>query len=94
MPAMRRRLLMIYTSVAMFAALMVVAPAALAVGGEGLLGETNDSTVTEAGFILIIFFPLFIGFASLLQAHLEKRKHARDDARKARETSADWRGGW
>jgi hypothetical protein len=92
MRAMRRRLIL--STTAAVTALMVAAPAAFAVGGEGLLGETNDSTVTEAGFILIIFFPLFIGFASLLQAHLEKRKHARDDARKARETSADWRGGW
>jgi peptidoglycan biosynthesis protein MviN/MurJ (putative lipid II flippase) len=73
---------------------MLVAPAAFAAGGEGWLGETNDSTVTEAGFILIIFFPVFIGFASLLQAHLEKRKHARDDARLARERSSEWRGGW
>lgn len=74
--------------------LLVVTPAAFAVGGEGLLGETSDSTVTFAGFILIVFFPLFIGFASLLQWRLEKRKHARDDARKARESSAEWRGGW
>jgi hypothetical protein len=88
----RRLLLLTSTTVI---GLALAAPAALAgVGGEGLLGETNDATVTEAGFILIIFFPLFIGFASLLQAHLEKRKHARDDARVAREHSADWRGGW
>jgi fatty acid desaturase len=74
--------------------LLVVTPAAFAVGGEGLLGETSDSTITFMGFILIVFFPVFIGFASLLQWHLEKRKHARDDARKAREQSAEWRGGW
>jgi hypothetical protein len=74
--------------------LLVVTPAAFAVGGEGLLGETSDSTITFMGFILIVFFPVFIGFASLLQWHLEKRKHARDDARKAREKSAEWRGGW
>jgi membrane protease YdiL (CAAX protease family) len=74
--------------------LLVVTPAAFAVGGEGLLGETGDATVTYAGFILIAFFPIFIGFASLLQWRLEKRKHARDDARKAREQSAEWRGGW
>ncbi len=78
-----------------FVAFLLVAPAAFAgVGGEGLLGETSDSQVTDAGFVLIVFFPLFIGFASLLLHHLEKRKHARDDARKAREHSADWRGGW
>ncbi|HEX2702676.1 MAG TPA: hypothetical protein VHM72_04515 [Solirubrobacteraceae bacterium] len=85
---------LILATVATIVALMVITPAAFAVGGEGLLNETSDADVTWAGFILIIFFPLFIGFASLLQAHLEKRKHARDDARKARERSADWRGGW
>jgi len=37
---------------------------------------------------------VFVGLASLLQWHLEKRKHARYDAQKAREQSADWRGGW
>ena len=26
-------------------------------GGEGLYGETNDKVVTNAGFILIVFFP-------------------------------------
>lgn len=74
--------------------LLVVTPAAFALGGEGLLGETSDSTVTFAGFILIGFFPIFIGFASLLQWRLEKRKHARDDARKARQQSTEWHGGW
>ena len=92
MRAMRR---LILATTAGVAALLIAAPAALAaVGGEGLLGETNDGEVTMAGFILILFFALFVTFASLLQAKLEKRKHARDDARKAREESADWRGGW
>jgi membrane protease YdiL (CAAX protease family) len=91
MRAMRR---LILSTAATCVALLIVTPAAFAVGGEGLLGETSDATVTWAGFILIAFFPIFIGFASLLQWHLEKRKHARDDARKAREGSADWRGGW
>jgi hypothetical protein len=81
-------------TVATLLGLLVVTPAAFAVGGEGLLGETSDSTITFMGFILIVFFPVFIGFASLLQWHLEKRKHARDDARKAREKSTEWRGGW
>jgi hypothetical protein len=31
---------------------------------------------------------------SLIQWRLDKRKHAREDAVKAREGSADWRGGW
>ena len=31
---------------------------------------------------------------SVLQWWLDKRKHARYDAEKAREANADWRGGW
>jgi hypothetical protein len=91
MPAMRRLLI---ATAATFAGLMLVTPAAFAVGGEGLLGETTDSTVTWMGFILIVAFPLFVGFASLLQWRLDKRKHARYDAEKARERSAEWRKGW
>jgi hypothetical protein len=54
--------------------LLVLAPAALAHdGGEGWWGETNDKVVTNAGFILIVFFPLFILFASLLQGALDRR---------------------
>jgi len=91
MRAMRRLLL---STAATIVGLLVVAPSAFAVGGEGLLGETTDTTITWAGLALIIFFPVFVGLASLLQWHLEKRKHARYDAQKAREQSADWRGGW
>jgi hypothetical protein len=85
---------MIACTGATLVALLVIAPAAFAVGGEGLLGETSDTDLTWAGLGLIMFFPVFIGLASLLQWHLEKRKHARYDAQKAREQSADWRGGW
>ncbi len=63
-------------------------------GGEGWFGETNDKAVTNAGFILIAFFPLFVLFASLLQWRLEKRKDARKAAAKAREGRQEWRGGW
>jgi membrane protease YdiL (CAAX protease family) len=91
MRAMRRLVLVAATT---FVGLMLAAPAAFALGGEGLLGETTDSTITYAGFILIVGFPLFVGLASLLQWRLEKRKHARWDAQKAREQSAEWRKGW
>jgi hypothetical protein len=75
--------------------LLIVAPVALAHdGGEGWYGETNDKVVTNAGFILIGFFPLFIFVMSLIQWRLEKRKDARKAAAKARATSAEWRGGW
>ena len=77
-------------------ALLVLAPAALAHdGGEGWWGETNDKVVTNAGFILIVFFPVFIFLMSMLQGHLEKRKERRKMVHKqlAGEEQA-WRGGW
>ena len=63
-------------------------------GGEGLYGETNDKVVTNAGFILIAFFPLFILAMSILQHRLDKRKDRRKAAAKARAARADLRGGW
>jgi hypothetical protein len=89
---MRRLLTTLATLVLTFA---LLAPAAFAQSsGEGAIGEASDKTVTNAGFILIGFFPLFILFASLLQNHLEKRKYARMAASKARGNSAVWKGGW
>jgi len=73
----------------------LLAPAAFAHdGGQGLFGETDDKVVTNAGFILIIFFPLFILLMSLTQAKLDKRKEARKAAHKAQEASGEPRGGW
>ena len=43
-------------------------------GGEGTYGKTNDKVVTNAGFILIVFFPLLVLTLSLIQAWLTKRK--------------------
>ena len=77
------------------ALLLLTAPAALAHDqGQGWYGETTDKIITNAGFILIIFFPLFILLASLLQWKLDKRKDARKRASKARATSHRWQGGW
>ena len=78
------------------AALLVLAPAALAAAhaGEGWYGETDDKVITNAMFIAIIFFPTVILVFSLIQWRLDKRKHAKMDAAKARSVSADWRGGW
>lgn len=74
---------------------LLLAPAALAHdGGIGAYGETNDKVVTNAGFILIIFFPTLALVLSLAQWRLDKRKHERLDAKRARQTSAQWRGGW
>jgi hypothetical protein len=80
------------TTVVLF---LITAPAAMAHDqGQGWYGETNDKVVTNAGFILIIFFPLFILLASMLQWKLEKRKDARKKAAKARAGSSRWQGGW
>ncbi len=80
------------------ALLALNAPLALAAsggdGGEGLWGETSDKVVTNAGFILIGAFPLFIFIMSMLQRHFDKRKDARKAAEKARRARADLRGGW
>ncbi|HWX44634.1 MAG TPA: hypothetical protein VNY52_04850 [Solirubrobacteraceae bacterium] len=88
---MRRLLSSLATSLLL---LMLLAPAALANNdGRGFYGATNDKVVTEAGFILVIFFPTFVLLMSLLQWRLEKRKDARKAAKK-RLGDAGLRGGW
>lgn len=89
-----RRLLLTLSASAL--TLLLLAPAALARnnGGQGLYGETNDRVVTNVGFIIIAFFPLFILAMSVLQWRLEKRKYARMASAKRRAGSAEWRGGW
>ena len=84
-------------SLAVFAGvLLTFAPAAFAHanGGQGWFGETNDQQITNVMFGVIILFPVLIATFSLIQWRLDKRKHAREDAARAREASADWRGGW
>jgi hypothetical protein len=88
-----RRLPAALTSVLVL--LLVLAPSALAYNdGRGFYGATDDKVVTDAGFILILFFPLFVLVMSLLQWRLEKRKEARKAAQKAHSGNAAWRGGW
>ena len=77
-----------------FLLLATAATAAAHDGGEGWWGETNDKVITNAGFILIAFFPLFIFVMSMIQWRLDKRKDARKKAAKARRARADLRGGW
>jgi hypothetical protein len=75
--------------------LLVFAPAALAFNdGRGFYGATDDKVVTEAGFILVVFFPTFVLLASLLQRRLEKRKDARVAAQRSHPGDTRWRGGW
>jgi hypothetical protein len=75
--------------------LLVAAPVALGHdNGQGTYGEVDDKVTTYAGFIVIAFFPLLIFVLSVVQGALDKRKHRRMDAKRARASSADWRGGW
>jgi hypothetical protein len=74
---------------------LVLAPAAFGHdGGEGTYGETNDKVVTNAGFIMIAFFPLFIFTMSMLQMALDRRKERRKAAQKALAREDRLRGGW
>jgi ABC-type nickel/cobalt efflux system permease component RcnA len=91
---MRGRLLATLFSLVLLAAL-VLAPAAGAYNdGRGFYGATDDPVVTNAGFILIIFFPTFVFVMSMIQRRLEKRKDARKAAQKAYLGNGQWRGGW
>jgi hypothetical protein len=75
--------------------LLVLAPAALAHdGGEGTYGVANDKVVTNAGFILIAFFPLFVFAMSMLQMALDRRKERRKAVHKALAREERVRGGW
>ncbi|HEX3690266.1 MAG TPA: hypothetical protein VHV28_11225 [Solirubrobacteraceae bacterium] len=92
---MRRARFMI--ALTMFVVLLLTfAPAAFAHanGGQGWFGESNDLQVTDVMFAVIVLFPVLIATFSLIQWRLDRRKHAREDAARAREGSADWRGGW
>ena len=79
------------TLIAVTTLLVVAAPVMAHDNGEGWWGETNDRVVTNAGFILIIFFPLFVFVVSLIQWQLEKRKDRRKADAKRRAHAA---GGW
>lgn len=91
---MRSRLLLKLVPLVLLACL-ALAPAAQAYNnGRGFYGETTDKVTTDAGFILIVFFPLFIFTMSMLQRALDKRKEARKAAHKAFLANGHWNGGW
>jgi hypothetical protein len=62
---------------AIWAAMMVLAPAAFASEGVGLAGPTDDKTVTFFCFGVIFFFAALVIVLSLIQGRLEKRKEQR-----------------
>ncbi|HME02925.1 MAG TPA: hypothetical protein VKG38_07820 [Solirubrobacteraceae bacterium] len=73
---------------------LVLAPVAHAENnGRGYYGATNDKVVTDAGFILIAGFAIFVFVMSMIQRHLDRRKEARKAAQKAL-GEVQWRGGW
>jgi hydrogenase-4 membrane subunit HyfE len=73
---------------------VVLVPAAQASNdGRGFYGATNDHAVTNAGFIIIAFFPILVFALSMIQRHLEKRKEARKAAESAL-GDGRWQGGW
>jgi ABC-type nickel/cobalt efflux system permease component RcnA len=88
------RRLSLLTAATVTVLLTTAAPALADMSGQGWYGETTDKVVTNFGFILIAFFPLFVFVASLIYWRTEKRKEAKMDAAKARATSSEWKGGW
>jgi hypothetical protein len=65
------------TLVSILAAMLLVAPAAMAENGVGLAGPTDDKMVTFFCFGVIAFFALLPIVLSLIQGRLEKRKERR-----------------
>jgi putative copper export protein len=59
------------------AALLVLAPAAMAADGVGVYGRTDDKVVTYFAFGLIAFFAILVTVLSLIQIRLENRKERR-----------------
>ena len=88
-----RRALITFCLLALLATLVLAPAAAAENDGRGFYGATNDRVVTNAGFIMIAFFPLLVFALSMLQRRLEKRKAARK-AQEAQLGDAHWRGGW
>ena len=66
--------LAVYTLVLLVA---LVEPALAHDGGEGWVGGTNDKGVTNAGFVLIALFSLFVFVMSVGQWRRDRRKEAR-----------------
>lgn len=97
MPGVMKRLLAVLPASMLL--LLLAAPAALAdtqeqVSGEGTYGVADDQVVTNAGFIVILAFPLLILCLSLLQWRLDKRKEQRKAISKRLTAERRWQSGW
>jgi preprotein translocase subunit SecG len=90
---MRNRLIIRILPLAALIVLALAQSADAANDGRGFYGATNDKVVTNTGFIVIVFFPIFVFLMSMLQKRLDKRKEARHAAHKSL-GDARWRGGW
>jgi hypothetical protein len=60
--------------------------------GQGTYGEISDKNITNAGFMVIAFFPLLVLVLSIVQWKLDSRKARRKAA--AKKLQNDWHGGW
>ncbi len=91
---MRTRLLVKLLPLMLLASLVLAPTAGAENDGRGFYGATNDKVITNAGFIVIAFFAVFVFVMSMGQRYLEKRKDARKTAHEAYPGDAHWRGGW
>jgi hypothetical protein len=63
------------TSASVFlVSLLLAAPALALDNGEGTYGKTDDKIVTNAGYLLMIFFTVLVIVLSVAQHLLGKRK--------------------
>jgi hypothetical protein len=59
------------------AALLLLAPAAMAADGVGLYGRTDDKVITFFAFGVMAFFTILVISLSLIQIRLDNRKDRR-----------------
>ncbi len=84
---------LVVTSAATLIAFALLTSTALAEDfGQGTYGEVSEKTTTNAGFLVIAFFPLLVLALSMLQWKLDSRKARRKAA--AKKLEDDWHGGW
>ncbi len=62
--------------------LYLAAPVLAADDGEGLAGETDDKVITFFALGVLLFFTLVIILGTVIQTSLDKRKHAKLEARR------------